>query len=78
MSVASEPQLQHWPSEPFHECEGRNFSQPDLRFGDWSSYLIAVTGELADAEEDVLWPNQASVPIITYHLGPDSCARRCE
>ena len=58
ISEASEEQMQQWPSEAFHECEGRSFSQPDLRSGDWSSYLVAVTGELADVEEDVLWPNQ--------------------
>lgn len=60
VSRASEQQIRQWPSEAFHECEGRTFSQPDLRSGDWSSYLVAVTGELADAEEDVLWPNQVS------------------
>ena len=58
MSEASEKQMQQWPSEAFHESEGRMVSEPDVRFGDWSSYFVAVSGELADAEEDVLWPNQ--------------------
>lgn len=68
VSRASEEQLLQWPSEAFHECEGRSFSQPDLRSGDWSSYLVAVTGELADAEEDVLWPNQVSG--IWFRIAP--------
>ena len=49
------------PLEPLLEVEGLNFNRCDAQHGAWRNYFMGVVGSIAAAEEDVLWPNQASL-----------------
>ena len=59
--------------QPFCAVAGLRFQECDERHGPWRNYYVGVVGDVDSDEDDVLWPNQASMQASA----PAGCCPKC-
>ncbi len=61
--------------QPFCAVVGLQFQECDERHGPWRNYYVGVVGDVGSEEDDVLWPNRASMQASALPAWHPKCMK---